>query len=89
VLVRDNAPWHVSREVRARIGAHDRRVEAAGSGCRLPSESPRLNPIEPEGMHGKRAVVEPDRVLTAAELRRRLRDHYRCPPVQPLEQEAA
>jgi len=93
VLVRDNAPWHVSREVRAWIGAHDRRVKRAG-GCRLlvcrpPSKSPWLNPIEPKWMHGKRAVVEPDRKLTAAELRQRLCDHYRCPLVQPLEQEVA
>jgi hypothetical protein len=92
VLVWDNAPWHVSRAVRAWIGAHNRRVKAAGSGCRLlvcrrPSESPWLNPIEPKWMHGKRAVVEPDRKLTAAELQRRLSEHYRCPLVRPLEQE--
>ena len=92
-LVWDDAPWHVSREVRAWIGAHDRRVKRAGGcrllACRLPSESPWLNPIEPEWMHGKRAVVEPDRKLTAAELQRRLCDHYRCPLVQPLEQQLA
>jgi hypothetical protein len=91
-LIWDNAPWHVSRAVRGWIRAHNRRVKAAGSGCRLlicrlPSKSPWRNPIEPKWMHGKRAVVEPDRKLTAAELRRRLCDHYRCPLVQPLEQE--
>src|SRR4051812_47641367 len=63
-LVWDNAPWHVSREVRAWIAAHDRRVKAVGRGCRLlvcrlPSKSPWLNPIEPRWAHGKRAVVEP------------------------------
>ena len=93
-LVRDNAPRHVSRVVRAWVVAHNRRVKAAGTGCRLlvcrlPSRSPWLNPIEPRWAHGKRAVVEPDRKLTAAELQRRLCDHYRCPPVQPLEQEVA
>ena len=92
VLIWDNAPWHVSREVRAWIGAHNRRVKAAGSGCRLlacrlPSKSPWLNPIEPRWAHGKRAVVEPDRKLTGQELRQRLCDHYRCPLVPPLEQE--
>ena len=92
VLIWDNGPRHVSRAVRAWIGTHNRRVEAAGRGCRLPvcrlpSKSPWLNPIEPKWMHGKRAVVEPDRKLTAGELRRRLCDHYRCPLVQPLEQE--
>jgi hypothetical protein len=92
--VRDNAPRPVSREVRAWIAAHNRRVEAAGSGCRLlvcrlPSRSPWLNPIEPGWMHGKRAVVGPDRKLTAAELQRRPCDHYRCPLVEPLAQQAA
>jgi len=92
-LVWDNAPWHVSREVRAWIVAHDRRVKAAGTGCRLlicrwPSKSPWLNPIEPRWAHGKRAVAEPDRKLTGQELRQRLCDHYRCPLVEPLAQQA-
>src|SRR3954452_18539192 len=47
-LVWDNAPWHVSREVRTWIREHNRRVKAAGAGCRLlvcrlPSKSPWLN----------------------------------------------
>ena len=93
-LVWDNAPWHVSREVRAWLRAHTRRVKAAGTGCRLlvcrlPSKSPWLNPIEPRWAHGKRAVVEPDRKLTGQELRQRLCDHYRCPLVEPLAQQAA
>ena len=87
-LVWDNAPWHVSRVVRAWVVAHNRRVKAAGTGCRLlvcrlPSKSPWLNPIEPRWAHGKRAVVEPDRKLTGEELRQRLCDHYRCPPNAP------
>src|SRR5690242_9332231 len=94
VLIWDNAPWHVSREVRAWIAAHNRRVKAVGRGCRLlvcrlPSKSPWLNPIEPRWAHGKRAVVEPDRKLTGQELRQRLCDHYRCPLVEPLAQQAA
>ena len=94
VLIWDNAPWHVSREVRTWIREHNRRVEAAGAGCRLlvrrlPSESPWPNPIEPECMHGKRAVVEADRKLTAAELQHRLCDHDRCPLAEPLAQQAA
>jgi transposase len=93
-LVWDNAPWHVSRAVRAWVRDHNRRVEAADAGCRLligrlPSKSPWLNPIEPRWAHGKRAVVEPDRVLTADELVRRLCDHYRCPRHEPLAQQDA
>src|SRR5689334_10604351 len=93
VLVWDNAPWHVSREARAWIAAHNRRVKRAGGCrllvCRLPSKSPWLNQIEPKWMHGKRAVVEPDRKLTAAELRQRLCDHCRCPLAEPLAQQTA
>jgi transposase len=93
VLIRDDAPWHVSREARAWIGAHNRRAKLAGGCrlpvCRLPSKSPWLNPIEPRWAHGKRAVVEPERKLSGGELRRRLCDHYRCPLLPPLAQQAA
>src|SRR5204862_205152 len=69
----DNAPWHVSRAVRAWIGAHNRRVKRAGGGvrilpCHLPIKSPWLNPIEPKWAHGKRRVAEPARLLSAGEL---------------------
>jgi transposase len=92
-LVWDNAPWHVSRAVRAWIRDHNRRVKRDG-GCRLlvcrpPSRSPWLNPIEPRWAHGKRAVVEPERKLTGDELQQRLRDHYRCPLLPPLAQQLA
>src|SRR4051794_34362401 len=93
LLIWDNAPWHVSREVRAWIAAHNRRVKRDGGCrllvCRLPSKSPWLNPIEPKWVHGKRAVVEADRKLTAEELQQRLCDHYRCPLAEPLAQQAA
>ena len=93
VLIRDDAPWHVSREVRAWIGAHNRRAKLAGGCrllvCRLPSNSPWLNPIEPRWAHGKRAVVEPERQLTAAELKQRLCDHYQCQLLQSLAQQVA
>ena len=93
LLVWDNAPWHVSREVRAWIKAHDRRVKRDGGCrllvCRLPSRSPWLNPIEPRWAHGKRAVVEPERKLTGDELQQRLCDHYRCPLLPPLAQQLA
>ena len=57
--------------------------------CRLPSKSPWLNPIEPKWVHGKRAVVEPERKLTGAELKQRLCDHYRCHASPPLAQQLA
>lgn len=89
VLVWDNAAWHVSKRVRQWIARHNRRVSRARAGCRirvcpLPIKAPWLNPIEPKWVHGKRAVVEPDRKLTAAELRDRVHDYFGCPKHPPL-----
>jgi hypothetical protein len=72
----DNAGWHISKEVRAWLRAHNRRVKAEGRGvrivaCWLPVKSPWLNPIEPKWVHGKRRAVEPDRLLTALEVEER------------------
>ena len=90
-LIWDNAPWHISREVRGWIRHHNRQVKAEGGCrllvCRLPSKSPWLNPIEPKWVHGKRAVAEPERKLAAAELKQRLCEHYQCPLLQPLAQQ--
>jgi hypothetical protein len=93
-LAWDNAAWHVSREVRGWLRQHNRAVKAAGRGCRLlvcrlPSKSPWRNPIEPKWAHGKRAVVEPTRKLTAAELQQRLCDYYHAPLLTPLAQQVA
>jgi hypothetical protein len=85
LLVWDNASWHKSHAVRTWIRTHNRQVKQTGQGvriiaCLLPSKSPWLNPIEPKWVHGKRAVVEPDRVLPAAELEARVYAYYACPP---------
>jgi hypothetical protein len=89
-LVWDNASWHVSKEVRAWVKAHNRAARAAGGVrvvvCRLPSKSPWLNPVEPLWVHGKRAAVAPDWKLTAAELTRRVYDYCGCEPLPPLAQ---
>lgn len=85
VLVWDNAPWHVSKEVREWIKEHNWKVKHEGGGngvrilvCYLPAKSPWLNPIEPKWLHGKRRVVEADRLLTAQELAQRVCDTYGC-----------
>lgn len=83
LLVWDNAPWHVSKAVRRWIKQHNRSVKAQGRGvrivaCYLPSKSPWLNAIEPKWVHGKRAVVEPTRPLTAQELADRVCAYYGC-----------
>lgn len=88
VLIWDNASWHASRIVRRWIQAHNRRVKREG-GCRLlvfylPSKSPWLNAIEAKWVPGKRAVVEPDRVLSVAELIQRICEYYDCENLELL-----
>ena len=91
VPVWDTAAGHVSERVRAWVEAHNRRVRRAEQGCRiracgLPAKAPRLNPIEPKWMHGKRAIVEPDRQLTADEVKHRVRSHFGCALTDPPKQ---
>jgi DDE superfamily endonuclease len=83
LLVWDNASWHTSQRVQLWIRAHNRQVKHQGCGvrilpCRLPSRSPWLNPIEPKWVHGKRAVMEPARVLPAQELAGRVCAYDGC-----------
>jgi hypothetical protein len=82
LLVWDNASWHISARVRSWIKEHNRRAKREGGVrllvCQLPSKSPWLNPIEPKWVHGKRAIVEPERMLTATEVERRACDYYAC-----------
>ena len=84
LLVWDNAPWHVSHHVRDWIRAHNRRVKWSGRGvriinCYLPIKSPWLNAIEATWVHGKRRVIEAERLLTIDELAERVSDAYGCP----------
>lgn len=83
LLVWDNAAWHRSQVVRSWIRAHNQTVKRTGQGvrivaCLLPTQSPWLNPIEPKWLHGKRAISEPDRVLSADELEARICAYYGC-----------
>jgi len=82
-LIWDNASWHISRAVRTWIREHNRQVKRTGKGvrilvCYLPSKSPWLNPIEPKWMHGKRAIVEPARLLSGDELAERGCARFGC-----------
>ena len=84
LLIWDNAPWHVSREVRTWIRRHNRKIKLAGRGGRivanyLPINSPWLNPIEPQWVNGKRRIVEPARLLSAHELIERVCAAFDCP----------
>jgi transposase len=89
LLIWDNASWHISREVRTWLRQHNHHVKRTGQGvrilvCRLPSQSPWLNPIEPKWVHGKRAIVEPDRLLSAQEIVARVYAYYGCADEAPL-----
>ena len=93
LLVWDNASWHVSKRVRAWIKAHNKKARAEGGvrivACYLPVKSPWLNPIEPKWAHGKKAIVEPDRLLAAIEVQTRVCDYYQCELLEPLAQLSA
>jgi hypothetical protein len=82
LLVWDNASWHLSREVRQWVRAHNKEAKRTGGVrivlCQLPSKSPWLNRIEPHWVHGKKAIVEPQRKLAAAELMARVHTYYGC-----------
>jgi hypothetical protein len=90
LLIWDNASWHVSQAVQAWIKAHNRTAKHEGGCrvmvCRLPSKSPWRNPIEPQWVHGKRAVVAPARVLSMAELMQRVGAYYQCELTDPIAQ---
>ena len=83
LLIWDHASWQMSKKVRTWIREHNRQVKQTNKGVRLlplllPKQSPWLNPIEPKWVHGKRAVVEPNGLLTARQLAERVWAYYRC-----------
>jgi DDE superfamily endonuclease len=83
LLIWDNASWHRSQAVRHWLRQHNQQVKRGVEGvrlvvCPLPRKSPWLNPIEPKWVHGKRAVADPDRLLSAAELEARVYAYYGC-----------
>jgi hypothetical protein len=89
LLIWDNASWHISKEVRRWLGSHNREVKRSGQGvrivsCLLPKQSPWLNAIEPKWVHGKRKVVEPDGLLGAYELAKRVCRVFGCPHYEHL-----
>jgi hypothetical protein len=88
----------VSKQVKAWLREHNHTVlQEAHIGkagvriipCWLPTKSPWLNRIEPKWVHGKRAIVEPARLLTAQELRQRVSDYFGCEQVELLPQKIA
>jgi hypothetical protein len=68
----DKASWHVSVAGQEWIKVHNRHAKHAGGCrvmvCRVSRQSPWFPPSEPKGVHGKRAVVEPPRMISMGEL---------------------
>jgi hypothetical protein len=58
--------------------AYSRFTSASLASCHLPVKSPWLNPIVPKWEHGKRAIVEPARPLSAHELADRVCTYMGC-----------
>jgi transposase len=82
VVIWDNASWHTSAEVTGWVKEQNQRAKR-GKGvrvmiCELPAASPWLNNIEPCWTHAKRAIMEVDRQLTAAEITNRVCEHFGC-----------
>ena len=89
LLIWDNASWHVSKQVRSWVRSHNSEVKQEGKGVRilpffLPTKSPWLNPIEPKWVHAKKAIVEPDGLLSAQQLVERICAHFGCSYEPPL-----
>jgi hypothetical protein len=90
LLIWDNAPWHVSKEARCWIKEHNHKVKKGALegvriiNCYLPTKSPWLNAMEPKWIHGKRKVVEADRLLGAHELAERVCAAFECPHYEHL-----
>lgn len=83
LLIWDNASWHLGKIVRTWIREHNQQVKQTGKVVRilpfqLPTKSPWLNPIEPKWVHGKRAVVEPARLLSVSGLAQRICASFGC-----------
>ena len=89
----DNASWHLSQEVRGWLRTHNRHAKLTGGVrivfCHLPLKSPWLNRIEPHWIHAQRAVADPARLLSKAELISRIFAYFNCQHVQPLQQAIA
>jgi len=82
IVVWDEASWHRADAVSGWVRGHSEHARQAGGVklviCELPVASPWLNNIEPCWRHAKRAIMEPDRKLTAQEITSRVCEHFGC-----------
>lgn len=84
VMIWDRATWHKSKRLRQWIRVYNRAAKQTEQPrlltFLLPKKSPWLNPIEPRWVHAKRKTCEPDGILTAHELKRRLAAYFGTEP---------
>jgi transposase len=82
IIVWDEASWHRADAVAGWVRGHNEHARQARGVklviCELPVASPWLNNIEPCWTHAKKAIMEPDRKLTAQEITGRVCDHFGC-----------
>jgi transposase len=82
IVIWDDASWHTAEAVSCWVREHNQRAKQTGGIkiviCELPVASPWLNNIEPCWKHAKKAILEPDRKLTAKETTTRVCQHFGC-----------
>ena len=93
VVIWDDASWHTADVVTRWVKEQNRRA-GRGNGvrvviCELPVASPWLNNIEPCWTHAKKAIMEVDRKLTAAESTARVCEHFGCDLLPYLKMDAS
>jgi transposase len=79
IVVWDEPSWHKAEAVSGWVREHNERSKGVKVViCELPVASPWLNNIEPCWTHAKKAVMEPDRKLTAQEITNRVCSYFGC-----------
>jgi transposase len=93
VVIWDVPSWHSGRPVSDWLEEHNRGVKRDGGVqivlCPLPVKSPWLNNIETRWGPAKRAILEPDRLLTAQEVVSRVCEHFGVIPLPYLKSRVA
>jgi transposase len=93
IVIWDTPSWHSGRPVSEWLAEHNGGVKRDGGVqvvlCPLPVKSPWLNRIEARWGPAKRAILEPDRILTAQEVVSRVCEHFGVVPLPYLKSRAA
>jgi hypothetical protein len=92
IVIWDDASWHCGRPVSDWIAEHNGKVKRNGGAkivlCPLPVKSPWLNNIETRWGPAKRAILEPDRLLTGQEIVARVCEYFGCEQLPYLKSRA-